>query len=413
MKSYSIDSIRQKFPALQSSDAPIYFDGPGGTQMVENAIHSMTDYITNGMANLHGTFDTSVRTDQLLDETRKAAANLLGAKPKEIAFGPNMTTLAFSIARSIGKMLTNEDEIIVTELDHRANVDPWVTLAKDVGATIKYIPLHVETMTLDMEALDDLITEKTKLVAVGMASNVTGTITNVKEVIRQAKRVSALTIVDAVHAVPHFPIDFTELGADVLLCSGYKFFGPHVGIAAIQEQLFEKLETYKLAPAPSYYPDKLETGTQNHEGIAGLKGAIKFLEDLGKGQTTRERIVDGMKQIDAYEEKLAAKLEEFFRTTPSITLYRADKNVPKTPTFAFTVKDANSREITKWLADHYNMNVADGDFYASIMAEKFDVYNNGGWIRIGLAPYNTIEEIEQFIKAMDNVLINKTLSETT
>lgn len=399
---FPIDQVRDRFPALSREDngkKVIYFDGPGGTQMVDHAMEYMYRYIRNGMANLHGTFNTSADTDALLDKAREAVADLLGCQANEVAFGANMTTHAFAIARSLAGFLKEGDEIVVTELDHRANVDPWVTLARDCGATIKFIKLNPETFTLRLEDLHEIITDKTKLVAAGMSSNVRGTVTDLQPIIERAKEVGALAVVDAVHGVPHLSIDVQELGCDILLCSAYKFFGPHVGIAVVRESLFEKLPVYKLRPAPAEIPYKLETGTQNHEGIAGLMGAIRFIEELGFGETRRERLVTGMHAIDDHETELAAEVESFLRSLPEVTLYRAASG-RRTPTFAFTIEGHRSRDVTAWLSENYNMCVADGDFYASTMAEVLNVYSTGGWVRIGLAPYNTIEEIQQLKEAL-------------
>ena len=407
MSPFSVEQLRAQFPALKevSNKKPfIFFDGPGGTQMAQLAIDGMVAYITGGMANLHGAFPTSVGTDNLLLEGRKAVADLLHCDPAEVAFGQNMTTLAFSIARSLGAFLSATDEVVVTELDHRANVDPWVTLANDKGATVRFIPLNPETYTLELDNLNELITERTKLVAVGMSSNVTGTVSDIGRIIARAKEVNAIVIVDAVHAVPHLPIDFKKLGCDVLLCSAYKFFGPHLGIAVIARSLFEKLPVYKLAPAPQEIPDKLETGTQNHEAIAGLIGAITFIEALGEGETRREKLKSGMQRIEEHEQQLADRLENFLRQVPGLRFYRAATGTKKTPTFAFTLEGIKAREVTSWFAEQYRMCIADGHFYATTMAEKLGVLPTGGWIRIGLAPYNTLEEVKLFEQGLQEFL---------
>ncbi len=375
--------------------------------MARQSIDALVGYITSGMANLHGPFQTSVKTDILLEEGRKTVADLLHCDPHEVAFGQNMTSLAFSIARSLASSISGEDEIVVTELDHRANVDPWVTLAKDTGAAVKFLQVNPNTYTLELDRLNEVITEKTKLVAVGMSSNVTGTVTDVARIVARAKEVNALVIVDAVHAVPHLSIDFKALGCDVLLCSAYKFFGPHIGMAVIAASLFEKLPVYKLQPAPQEIPDKLETGTQNHEAIAGLIGAISFIEAQGEGTTRRERLQSGMQRIEAHELTLAERIERFLQEQPGVRLYRAPAGTPKTPTFAFTIKNVNAREATSWFAEKYNMNIADGHFYASTMAEKLGVNPMGGWIRIGLAPYNTLEEVALFEKGLQEYLAEK------
>jgi cysteine desulfurase family protein (TIGR01976 family) len=399
----STGPIRADFPALRvrANHTPtIFFDGPGGTQMAQQAMDAMINYITNGMANLHGAFGTSVATDELLEEGRRGVADFLNCQPQEVAFGQNMTSLAFAIARSLATFIQPGDEIVVTEIDHRANVDPWVTLAKDRGAVVRFIPVNPETYTLELDQLSTLITAKTKLVAVNMSSNVTGTVTPVEEVIRHAKALNALVVLDAVHAVPHFSIDFRGLGADILFCSAYKFFGPHLGIAVVSAALFEKLPVYKLAPAPAYIPDKLETGTQNHEAIAGLLGALDFIQTLGTGTTRQERLRTAMHAIDKQEQKQALKLEDFLRNLPPVRLYRAPAGTRKTPTLAFTLEGINSREAAAWFADNYNMCIAHGHFYASTMADKLQVNERGGWIRLGLAPYNTNAEIELFKSAL-------------
>ncbi|WP_400193303.1 cysteine desulfurase-like protein [Hymenobacter sp. B81] len=407
MTALSPAAIRAHFPALQATadrQPYVYFDGPGGTQMAREALDGLTAYITGGMANLHGTFPTSVGTDALLDEGRQAVADLLGCAPAEVAFGQNMTSLAFAIARGLAGFVGPGDEVVVTELDHRANVDPWLTLAQDRGATVRFIPVSPDTYTLELDGLDELITPRTRLVAVGLSSNVTGTVTPVEQVMRRAREVGALTVVDAVHAVPHLPLDFARLGCDVLLCSAYKFFGPHLGIAVVAAALFEQLAVYKLAPAPAEFPHKLETGTQNHEGIAGLIGAVEFLQRLGQGGTRRERLRSALLAIDAHEQELAQDLEDFLRELPGVRLYRAPAGTRKTPTLAFTIAGQNSREVAAWFAQHHRMCIADGHFYATTLADKLGVGAQGGWVRIGLAPYNTREEVEQFKAALREFL---------
>lgn len=407
MINFPINEVRSQFPALQAVDSrqpAVFFDGPGGTQMARQALDAMVAYITNGMANLGGAFSTSKSTEQLLIEGRNAVADLLNCKPAEVAFGQNMTTLAFAIARSLAPFIHEGDEIVVTELDHRANVDPWHTLARDRGAVVKFIKLNPDTYTLDVDMLDELITSKTKLVALGMSSNVTGTVTDVNSIIKRAKAVQAIVVLDAVHAVPHLSVDFEQLQCDILLCSAYKFFGPHLGIAVVATQLFEKLPVYKLQPAPATIPNKLETGTQNHEGIAGLIGALGFIESLGEGSSRKERLRSAMQRIEEYENTLTEKTELLLKAIPEVQLYRAPAGVKKTPTFAFTITGIPPREVSNWFARTYNMCVADGHFYATTMADKLKVNATGGWIRIGFAPYNTIEEVELFQRGLQEFI---------
>lgn len=405
---FPVVDVRMQFPALRFLNKdqvfPIYFDGPGGTQMVQSCIDRMLEYIGTGMANLHGTFSTSIKTDALLEEAKQAVADLLNCSDKEVAFGQNMTSLAFQVATSLRPLLKKGDEIVVTQLDHRANVDPWIFLAKETGATVKFIPVDREKLTLDLRDLDSIITENTKVVAIGLSSNLTGTKNDAKKIFGAAKKVNAITIADAVHAVPHFSVDFQELQSDILFCSAYKFFGPHLGIAVIKKVLFEQLEIPKLQPAPNDIPYKLETGTQNHEAIAGLCGTISFIENLGTGENRRQRLQSGMKAIQAHEDELMSELQNFLESIPEIHLYRAPKEVKKAPTFAFKIKGIHSRKATEFFAEKYNLCIADGHFYASTMAEVFPVMDTGGWIRIGFAPYNTLEEIEIFKKAMKDLL---------
>ncbi|GHA39511.1 cysteine desulfurase-like protein [Salinimicrobium marinum] len=408
MKNFQIEKVRASFPALRIKDKeqvfPIYFDGPGGTQMAQPALDRMVEYISTGMANLHATFPTSIRTDELLAEAKAAVADLLNCKAEEVAFGQNMTSLAFQVSNSLKSLIQEGDEIVVTQLDHRANVDPWISLAKETGATVKFIPVDKDTLTLDLSGLDKIITSKTALVAAGMSSNLTGTISEVEKIIKRAKEVNAFTVLDAVHAVPHFKVDFKQLDCDILFCSAYKFFGPHLGIAVIKGALFQKLPVQKLEPAPNDIPYRLETGTQNHEGIAGLCGAISFIESLGEGENRKERLASGMENIEAHEQSLIAEMETFLTEIPEVTLYRAPENVAKTPTFAFKIEYIHSRDATRFFAEKYNLCIGDGHFYASTMTEVFDVMDSGGWIRVGFAPYNTLEEIDIFKKALQECI---------
>ncbi len=384
-------NIRSHFPVFQQENPPVFFDGPGGTQMCEQAINAMVNYIKSGMANLHGAFNSSIQTDNLLLNARAATADLLDCEADEVAFGQNMTSLAFAIARALSTTIKAGDEIVLSELDHHANIDPWLSLANDCGAVIKWIPVNVETCSLDLRDLEQIITPKTKLLAVGYSSNVCGTINPVEQIIARAKSVGAITIIDAVHATPHLPVSFNSLDCDVLLCSAYKFFGPHLGIALIRQELFEQLAVYKLAPAPSFYPDKLETGTQNHEALAALIGTIDYIAGLGNGLSRKLQLRNAMENLKIYEEALGTVLENVLSKHPTIQLYRAPIEQNKTPTFAFTLKGISPRAFCEYFAQH-RINIADGHFYAYTFAQKAALIEHGSWIRIGLAPYNTFAE---------------------
>lgn len=400
---YPIDLVRQQFPALRRTHngRPVaYFDGPGGSQVVGTCIDAMADYMRKGGANLHGLFASSLETEAHIHDAKLAMADLLNADSGELAFGANATTLLFHAARAIGRHWKPGDEIVVTELDHRGNVDPWITQAQDKGATVRWIKVDTASLTLDLSDLDAVINEKTVLVAVGLASNAVGTVNDVARVAAKAHQAGALVAVDAVQAVPHFSVDFQALGADILSCSAYKFFGPHIGIVAIRRALFEKLEVYRLVPAPSEAPDKLETGTLNHEGIAGIKPAVEFIAALGQGATRRERIVSGYERMEAHENRLAEKIRAALAPLHKVRLYQAAPSVRKTPTVALTVAGMAPAEVCRRVIEETSVFVADGNFYAWTLAERLGINPAGAWVRAGLSPYNTEEEADRFIAAM-------------
>lgn len=400
---FPIAAVREQFPALSRTyhgKPAVYFDGPGGSQVVKSSMDAIYTYMANGGANLHGSFPSSRETEQVIAEAKEAVSALFGAKPQEVAFGANMTTLTFAIARALGRNWKEGDEIIVSELDHRANVDPWLTIAADRGMKVRWLPVDPDSLTLRLEELDSLLTPKTRLIAVGLASNAVGTINDIATISQKAHALGIPVAVDAVHAAPHFAIDRDALGADLLLCSAYKFFGPHVGIAVIRQALFEQIQPYKLKPAPAYIPDKLETGTQNHEGIAGIRPAIEFIASLGKGQELRERIRSGYEAIEAYENALAEKIRDALSQNGAVTLYQASSEVPKTPTIAFRVSGWTPQAFCERMCEEYGVFIADGDFYATTLADKLGINESGGWIRAGLAPYNTQEEVERFIQGV-------------
>jgi len=381
----------------------VYFDGPGGSQVARQAIEAITGYMERGGANLHGVFPTSTETEEILADTRMATADFLGAAPDEVTFGANMTTLTFAVSRALASGWDRDSEIVVTELDHRANVDPWIIAAAERGARVRWIRVDPETLTLDENDLEHNITERTKLVAIGLASNAVGTENDVAAVADRAHSAGALVAVDAVHAAPHLPLDRDAIGADVITCSAYKFFGPHVGVAAIRRDLFERMGVYRLDPAPDYIPDKLETGTQNHEGIAGVKGALDFISSLGEGTSQREKLTSAMKAVEEQEAALAEHFRIALRDIPGVKLYAAPDGVRKTPTLAFTVQGKAPEDVCLQMLEH-GFFIAAGDFYASTLAGKLGIGNSGGFIRAGLAPYNTAEEVVRFVEALEKVI---------
>jgi cysteine desulfurase family protein (TIGR01976 family) len=401
-RTFDVAAVREQFPALartHNGRRAVYFDGPGGSQVAKPAIEAVSGYMTRGGANLHGPFPTSVETEEILRNTRQAMADLLGTEPEEIAFGANMTTLTFAISRSLASTWDEDSEIVVTELDHRANVDPWLLAAAERGATVRWVRVNPETLTLEQDDIERVVTNRTKLVAVGLASNAVGTVNDVAAIAERAHEAGAFVAVDAVHAAPHVPVDRDGIGADILTCSAYKFFGPHVGVSAVKRDLLDTLAAYKVEPAPDYIPDKLETGTQNHEGIAGVKGAIDFIASLAEGRSQRERLVSGMRAIEEYEADLAEKFRAALREIPGIKLYAAPDGVRKTPTIAFRLDGHTPTEVAERMVDD-GFFVADGHFYASTLARKLAIFDRGSWVRAGLAPYNTAQEVEAFIGSL-------------
>jgi cysteine desulfurase family protein (TIGR01976 family) len=405
-RTFDVQAVREQFPALgrtYNGRGVAYFDGPGGSQAARQAIDAMAGYMERGGANLHGVFPTSTETEEILADARQAAADFLGAAPDEVAFGANMTTLTFAISRGLAREWNESSEIVVTELDHRANVDPWLITAREKGAKVRWVGVDPETLTLDQEDLERNINEKTRLVAVGLASNAVGTVNDVAAVAEMARGSGAVVAVDAVHAAPHIPVDRDAIGADVITCSAYKFFGPHVGVTAIKRDLFEGLGVDRLEPAPAHIPDKLETGTQNHEGISGVKGAIDFIVSLGEGSSQREKLVDAMRNLEEYEAGLAAKFRIGLQDLQGVRLYAAPDGVRKTPTIAFRVEGYSTDEVCARMLEH-GFFVAAGDFYASTLAEKLGIRDSGGFVRAGLAPYNTEEEVERFVTALGELV---------
>jgi cysteine desulfurase family protein (TIGR01976 family) len=402
-RTFDVRAVREQFPALArtyNGQGVVYFDGPGGSQVARQAIDAMAGYMERGGANLHGVFPTSTETEEILARTRETTADFLGAEPDEIAFGANMTTLTFAISRALAREWDETSEIVVTELDHRANVDPWLIAAREKGAKVRWVRLDPETLTLDQDDFERNINEKTRLVAVGLASNAVGTVNGVAAIAEMAHDVDAIVAVDAVHAAPHIPVDRDAINADIITCSAYKFFGPHVGVTVIRRELLERLDVYRLDPAPHYIPDKLETGTQNHEGIAGVKGAIDFIASLGEGSSRREKLANAMQTIEEYEAGLAETFRTALQDLPGVKLYAAPDGIRKTPTIAFRVEGYSTEEVCVRMLQH-GFFIAAGDFYASTIAERLGIKNSGGFVRAGLAPYNTEDEVERFVTALE------------
>ena len=413
---FDIDQVRAQFPALASG--AIFFDNPGGTQVARRVVERMSEYLVKCNANHGGAFYTSIESDAVLHAAHAAMADFLGAaSPDEIVFGANMTSLTFTLSRALGRLLAPGDEIIVTRLDHDANIAPWLLLAEDRGAVIKWVDIRTEDCTLDMSDFEAQMSERTKIVACGYASNAVGTINDIHAVVELAHAVGALCWVDAVQYAPHGPIDVQALDCDFLVCSPYKFFGPHAGTLYGKYALLDSLRAYKVRPADDVPPHKFETGTQNHEGQAGTLGAIEYFEWLGRqvhderrktmddglGRSTRrELLVEAMTALADYERALGAYLIEGLLTVPGLKIYgitREDQLTRRVPTVSFTLEGWHPRALAERLAAE-RIYAWDGNYYALAVMERLGLQASGGMLRVGLAHYNTRAEVERLVNVL-------------
>ena len=408
-------AVRDHFPALARAidGVPVaYLDGPGGTQVPRECIEAIVAYLERQNANHGGAFAASRETDALVDEAHAAGADFLGAHdPAEIVFGPNMTTLTLAMSRAIGRDLRPGDELVVTRLDHDANVAPWLAVAEDRGATVRWLELAEDRATLDLGRLDEAIGHRTRVVAVGLASNALGTITDVGRVIEAAHAVGAISYVDAVHAAPHLPIDVAALHADLLVVSPYKFFAPHLGMLYGRRELLERLGAYRVRPAGEAIPGKWETGTQNHEALAGLLGTLRYLEALGAasrppaGAGRRDRLRAAMAAIHAHEREMSLAMLERLAAVPKLRVHgiaEPARVAERVPTFALTIEGRHPRQVAEHLAGRA-ISVWDGDFYAWELVRALGLASSGGLVRAGLVHYNTVAEIDRLADALTEV----------
>jgi cysteine desulfurase family protein (TIGR01976 family) len=403
--------IRAQFPALAqevNGHPAVFFDGPGGTQVPQRVIDAVADYLIHHNANTHGAFATSRRTDETIDAARAAMADFLGCAADEVVFGPNMTTLTFAISRAFGRDIRPGDEIVLTRLDHDANVAPWKAL-EEQGAVIQMVDIDTEECTLDMADMARAIGPRTKLVAVGYASNAVGTINDVATITRMAHAVGALVYIDAVHYAPHGPIDVRALDCDFLACSPYKFFAPHMGVLYGKREHLARLRSYKVRPASDDVPDRWETGTKNHEGLAGVTAAIEYLAELGQrikpATTRRAALVQAMEAIKAYERGLSEQLIAGLLAIPGLTFYGISDPARFdmcTPTVAVRLAGRTPRELADALGRR-GIFCWDGNYYAINLTERLGVEADGGMLRIGLVHYNTAEEIELLLEALNEL----------
>ncbi len=404
---FDVEACRRQFPALQrkiDGHYPLFLDGPGGTQVPQRVLDAVSHYLSTCNSNRGGGFTTSRESDAILDEAHRAAADLLNApSPEEIVFGANMTTLTFHLSRAFARTLQPGDEILVTRLDHDANVSPWVLAARDARASANLVDIHPADCTLNLDDFRRRLTPRVRLVAVTCASNLVGSINDVRTLAQWAHEAGALLYLDAVHYAPHRLIDVQEWNCDFLACSAYKFFGPHVGILWGKADLLRRLPAYKLRPATNELPGRWMTGTQNHEGLAGVAAAIEYLASLGEGATRRERLVSAFAAIRTHEAKLADRLLNGLAARPRFRVWgitAPERRAERVPTVALTAHDATPSQLAEHLAKReiYTWN---GNMYALELTERLDVEDRGGLLRLGLTHYNTLEEIDRLLQALD------------
>ncbi len=411
---YDVDYVRSQFPAMQlkvNGYPAAFFDGPGGTQVPQRVIDAMVDYLVRCNANAGGCFLTSHNSDLVISNARQSLADFLGAGAEEIAFGHNTTTMLYQLAFALGRKAGERDEIIITEIDHEANRGPWLSL-QERGFKIREVKIDAATCTVNMDDYQEALSEKTLVAAFNYASNGVGTVSDVKEMARLARAVGAISVVDAVHYALHGSIAVKALDIDYLVCSAYKFFGPHLGVIYGKKEHFASLPAYRLRVQDDAIPYRIETGTLNHEGIAGAGEAINFIADLGSRfgdneidsinplviecTERRRQIVAGMKAMENYEQPLAEKLIAGLSALEKVTVYGPPKGHPRTSTVSFTLQDKAAGRVAAVLGEK-GIFVWDGHFYAARLVERLGLQEHGGLIRVGLSPYNTEAEIERLL----------------
>ena len=414
--------IRKQFPSLAVADsgkARIYLDNPAGTQTPAQVIDAMTSCLINANANLGGYFSSSLKAEKIVIDAHRAMAAFLNAQsPDEITFGQNMTTLTFHISRSLGRLLKPKDEIILTRMDHDANIAPWLMLADDLDLTIRWIDVDPSTYELDMSTYDAALNERTRLVAVGLASNTIGTVNDVKTISERARQFGALVYVDAVQYAPHRMIDVQDIGCDFLVCSPYKFFGPHQGVLWGRREILDQLTAYKVRAVSDGSPDQFETGTLSHESMAGVLGAVEYFSWFGKtfggsqddGSSdetfSRRDIAAAYAAMEQYENDLTGHFAAGLQAIPSVTIHGVTDPARlqwRLPTVSFTSSKLAPREIAERLAED-NIFVWDGHNYALEVIKRLGLMESGGVVRVGIAHYNTREEIDFLLQRLSSLV---------
>jgi cysteine desulfurase family protein (TIGR01976 family) len=396
----SVDEIRARFPALERREngLPVaYFDGPGGTQVPRDVAEAMVDYLYHHNANTNWNYPSSAETDAAIADARLALADFLGADASEIAFGQNMTSLTFHLSRGLGRRFGEGDEVIVTELDHHANVAPWTFMARERGMTVRCVAMRPETGELDWDDLERKLSPRTRLLAIGAGSNALGTITDVARASRLAREAGALTFVDAVHYAPHALVDVRAIDCDFLACSAYKFYGPHIGMLYGRRALIESLDVPRLFPAPDTSPERLETGTQSHESIVGAAAAVNFLASLaggGKGGR-RAQLASSFAMLHERGQELITGLWRSLESIGGVRLFGPPPGSPRTPTISFEIENADPASVAGELAER-GVFVSHGDFYATTVIERLGK-GDTGVIRAGCAAYTTEDEVARLV----------------
>jgi cysteine desulfurase family protein (TIGR01976 family) len=399
-----VEKVRAQFPALERAQNgyPVaYFDGPGGTQVPRPVVEAMSDYLYHHNANTHWAYATSSETDATIRNGRAALADFLNASPAEIIFGPNMTTLTFHLSRALGRAYGPGDEIVVTELDHHANIAPWQALAQECGVRARSVRMATETGQLDWQDLESKVNRRTKILAMGVASNALGTINDIRRAAQIAHESGALLFADAVHSAPHVPTDVREWGCDFLVCSAYKFYGPHLGVLFGRSELLESIDFPKLIPAPDAPPEKAETGTLNHEGIAGAAAAVDFLSSLGIGASRRERLQAALSGLDEQGRVLATRMWEGLSNIPGVKAFGPGPDARRTPTLSFTVSGVAPTQVARHLAE-LGVFVSHGNFYAATVVERLGLAGQG-LVRAGCACYTTSDEVNRLIAGVSEI----------
>jgi len=412
---FDLDRIRAQFPSLHETDngkPRLYFDNPAGTQVPTSVAERMADCLLHKSANIGGYFPTSAMAEEVANGARAAVADLLHApSPDEIIFGQNMTSLTFHVSRSIGRHFKAGDEIILSQMDHDANVEPWKLLARDFDLTVQWLPFDTETFEFDLTRLDELLSGKTRLVCVGGASNLLGTINDVETICSKARAAGAWSYIDAVQSAPHITTDVQQLGCDFFVCSAYKFFGPHQGMLWGRREVLEQLEPYKVRPAPAELPWSFEPGTQSHEGMAGVSATIDYFAWVGKEMAAaaadrRSQLVAAMELLFDYEKQLARRLITGLQSLSGVRILGISDPAAldrRVPTISFVHDRHAPAEIAKALAER-NIFVWNGHNYALEVARVLGIEATGGAVRIGAVHYNSADEIDTLLNALQDIL---------